>query len=473
MPRIIKHIQNGRKVVLFHDFNTAIPTHPFRFTLEELMGKNHHDVNVCRRLKQDIDNFHEEYRDLYNLDLSELTNALSEYSTHFEKKIALFNGTVSKLKRSKVFIEFMTDYSEIDLLVVQRKAGKEGISAHDMTGVQERVLIDLGLPTSPTDAIQCEGRIYRYGVQSNARFEYPVIMTNFERETFAQTIAERSRTAENLALGNLARNMEIVFKEGYSGADYIDPLETTGIGGKNTDRFIMEISEFERSKTYYWANQKKTAKNKAAEGKDYYATPEPLGFKMVEWLNLLSNQKVLEPSCGHGAISRFFPAFTNNVMIEPSYDLSTKAMINSTGDVYNITLEDYSIVNSFDKIAMNPPFGRGGALAAEHIKKCLRYHLRRIYGKNSMLIAIVPDSPIYDKKIAEVMEMIEIRRYFKLTREIILPLCTFERAGTNVKCKIQFFETFDPYNEKPLHNIDLSYAKDIKEFFSSIENLNF
>src|SRR5690606_2721590 len=154
-------------------------------------------------------------------------------------------------------------------------------------------------------------------------------------------ISKRSRTAENLALGNLARNMEIVFKEGYSGADWIPVEETTGTGGKEGDRNFNEISEFEKSKTYYWSNLKKTSKTKAEEGIDYFATPEPLGFKMVEWLGLESDMRVLEPSAGHGAIARFLPGFTNNVMIEPSYRLAAKLKISSVGDFYEIPFEQY------------------------------------------------------------------------------------------------------------------------------------
>ena len=63
-----------------------------------------------------------------------------------------------------------------------------------------------------------------------------------------------------------------------------------------------------------------------------------------------------------------------------------------------------------------------------------------------------------------------------MTKEIILPLCTFERAGTNVRCKIQFFELkkINAWSEEnSFERIDLSDAKDIREFFDKIEHLNF
>lgn len=472
--RIKEHIKLGRKVVVFHDYNNAIPSHPFRFTVEELLSKSILEKFDTSRLQYDIDEFHKNNPHLYNLDLSELKNAISEYSKVFEGEIAIFNGTIAKGKRSLNFKEFMSDHSHVNLILIQRKAGKEGISAHDKTAFKGRVLIDLGLPTSPTDAIQCEGRIYRYGVMSNSRIEYPVIQTSFERETFAFTIATRSRTAENLALGNLARNMESVFKDGYSNAEYLSPSETTGTGGKENDKFEMNISEFDMAKSFYFSNQRKNSRNRSQEGVDYFATPEPLGFKMVEWLKLKPGLKVLEPSCGHGAISRFLPWDTNNVMIEPSNILASKAMINSHGDVINKTFEEYHIINSFNRIVMNPPFGRGGSLAASHLEKCLANHLYRML-EDTMLIIIAPNSPIYDKAVEDMFyRQSTIRNNFSLSREIYLPNCTFERAGTQVNCKIQFYEKVkNSWDRIPPHFVDLRHCSNIKQFFREIENLNF
>lgn len=474
IPRIKEHVNMGRKVVLFHDFNRAQPSHPFKFELEEMLkpGSEEWFLNV-RGLSEDIDRFNQEYAEYVDMDLSELHNPIDSVLDEFpEDEVAIYNGTISKGKRHKLYADFMDDNSVRNIFIGQRKACKEGVSLHDMTGKKERVFIDLGLPTMPTDAIQGEGRIYRIGLMSNARYEYQTIQTNFEMNAFAETISKRSRTAENLALGNLARNMEIVFKEGYSSADWIPVEEITGTGGKESDRNFNEISEFDKAKTYYWSNLKKTSKTKAEEGIDYFATPEPLGFKMVEWLGLKSDMRVLEPSAGHGAIARFLPGFTNNVMIEPSYRLAAKLKISSVGDVYEIPFEQYSIINKFERIVMNPPFGSGGKLAAEHLEKALTNHLRYRTDEESVLMAIIPDGSSMTKRLNELMDRREVARMFYLSHEILLPSCTFERAGTKVYCKIIVIKTLKYLeNPKPPILIDLSKIQTINEFFDEIETL--
>lgn len=203
-------------------------------------------------------------------------------------------------------------------------------------------------------------------MRSNAIYEYATIQTTTERYAFATKIAQRSKTAENLAMGNLARDLETAFKEGYKNAHTDEPNTNQGIGGKEADRFLFTISEFDKAKTFYFARGKKTSSNKAREGVDYFATPEPLGMKMVEWLNPQANENLLEPSAGHGAIGRFFPGNTNNHFIELSHYLASELSINATGKVHNIAFENYHISNKFSKIAMNPPFGASGKTAMEN-----------------------------------------------------------------------------------------------------------
>lgn len=171
---------------------------------------------------------------------------------------------------------------------------------------------------------------------SNAIIRYLSTGMDVEKRLFAGTIASRASTAENLALGNQARGLRDSFVNAFletmdgtweqrkPGADGED------VGGKEYDRATLSpLSDFDRAKSLYFANQKKNAGNKSAEGKDYFATPEPVGFKMVEWAGLNDGDKVLEPSAGHGAISRFFSPNTENVIIEPSGKLAALAQMNT------------------------------------------------------------------------------------------------------------------------------------------------
>lgn len=463
--RIKSHLSFNRKVVVFHNYNNSLPSHPFQFKISEFLDK---DEFFNRDLEIEISNFKNEYCVFWNLDLENLLNVRETIKKNFPQSRE-FNGTINKKQRSKNILDFNTDHSDVNLIIVQIKAGQEGISLHDRTGVHQRVLINLGLPTAPTQAIQTEGRIYREGLKSNAIYEYATLQTTTERLAFASKIAERSKTAENLAMGNLARDLETAFKEGYTNCHSDLPNLNQGVGGKEADQYLFTITEFEKAKTYYFARGKKTSSNKSKEGIDYFATPEPLGFKMVEWLNPQPNEDMLEPSAGHGAIARFFPGNTNNHFVEASHYLSSELAINVHGKVHNTTFENYYLGNKFHKIAMNPPFGNSGKTAMEHLEKACKM----LHWSGGELLAIIPNGPSMENRLFNFLNDSKNSRYH-LTGEIILPTCVFERAGTSVWCRIiRIQDGYHHGNYKHFNRIDLSYIKNITDFFNEIENLDF
>lgn len=463
--RIQQHLDLGRKVVIFHNYNNSLPKHPFQIDIEELLEKKEY---YNSDLETEIMSFKIEYSHYWNLDLNDLINVRQSIKKHFPNALE-FNGTINKKKRDLFVREFNDDKSDANIIIVQVKAGQEGISLHDKTGNKQRVLINLGLPTAPTQSIQTEGRIYREGLKSNAIYEYITIQTITERIAFATKIAERSKTAENLAMGNLARDLETAFKEGYKNSHFGLPNPNQGVGGKEADKYLFTISEFDKAKTYYYARGKKTASNKSKEGEDYFATPEPLGMKMVEWLSPQANEELLEPSAGHGAIGRFFPAFTSNDFVEPSHYLASELSINVNGKVHIQEFENYYIGNKYDKIAMNPPFGKSGKKAMEHLEKACNM----LKWSGGEVIAIVPNGAAMQKRLDE---FFNDKSNFKLrlTGEIILPQCTFSRAGTGVMCKIVRIQNGYHRNDyKNYNRIDLSHIQSIEEFFSEIEFLEF
>ena len=463
ISRIKHHLTLNRKVVLFHSYNNSLPDHPFNFNPYSML-KSEEDLKDLEALTREIMRFEQEYDYLVNLDLGYLVNPIQAITDEFENALQ-FNGKVSKKKRVVNAAEF--NYSlDKNIILVQVRAGKEGISFHDELDEKQRVLMVLGLPTAPTDAIQIEGRIYRLGLKSNAIYEYLTLQTNFERIAFATKIAERSRTAENLAMGEKARNLELVFTEGYLNAHDELPNLEQGVGGKESDYHFEIITEYEKAKTYYFGKGKKTSRNKSREGVDYYATPEPLGLKMAEWLNLEPGTRALEPSAGHGAIARFFPENTVNTFIEPSYELSSKLSINASGEVKIKRFEDFYIGNKFEGIAMNPPFGRGGKTAMEHIEKAVK-HLS--YTRGSKVIAIIPNGTSMQKRLDAYLE--DNKNWnIHLTTEIILPSVIFERAGTTIYTKIIVIQkSTDDYLPKSL--LDYSHIKNINKFFDEIEFL--
>ena len=510
--RIKKHLDLGRKVVLFHDYNNSLPSHPFRF--DHYLQMEFKKVEVTDDnakinrlyldnyekdiLREEIELFKETYPELDQMEVAaHLSNPIEEMKKHFKDRCVFFNGTVPKKKRSKNKDNFQDDLSGVDIICVQRQAGKEGIDLHDTTGVYQRVMLDLGLPRRPTDSIQCEGRTYRDGVMTDAIWEYLTIQTIFERTTFANDISERASTAENLAMGNKARNLKQAFKEGYTNADEKSPSLEQGVGGKEQDKQDNSLSEYEKSIALYYTNLKRTSKNKSLEGIDYYATPEPLGFKMVEWADIRPNENVLEPSCGHGAIARFFPGISKNIIVEKSRELMSKALLNIDevlpDNVFEMDFLQFSDGMKAHNILMNPPFGHAGKDAVIHLEKALLKHslfyLNSSVNRKGRIIAILPDTKNVNKFVDKLLsdeyweevpkedDYIRTRKKMlhkniKLSAEILLPSCTFNRAGTSVMCKVLVFDLINDFNQhKAFKKIDLRDIDKVENLFLEIENI--
>lgn len=471
LDRLEQHIALDRKIVIFHGYNNAAVAHPFHFDVMAML-KTQDDKYYSGLLIKDIMKFEQNYPELINLNLDSLHNIRKTIKDRFPQAVE-FNGTVSKKKRSKNILDFNTDWNDTNILVVQEKAGREGISLHqNKQGGQQRVLVNLGLPTAPTTAIQTEGRIYRSGLLSDAMYEYIILNTPTERIAFANKIAERAKTAENLAMGLLARDLEGAYKNGYIEAHSKPPSLEQGKGGKDKDRKVLNISEYDRAISYYYSRQKRSSSNKSKEGIDYFATPEPFGLKMVQWFNIDYESdrtyNMLEPSCGHGAIGRWFTKATKNVFIEPSLQLLSEASINCDGDTKRERFEDYYVGNKFEFIAMNPPFGIGGKTAIEHLTKAVKH----LGYRGGVIHCIIPAGPMCDKRFNQML--IDFDGAIDFTGEILLPNITFERAGTKVATRmVRLSRTYGNPCQGMQNRIDLRHIEDVNEFFDEIEHLDF
>ncbi len=420
-----------------------------------------------------VDIWNKEYPQYANMDFSEIQSPINMFTGKYGNKVAFFNGKVPKKQRMINVDSFNNDDSKTNIIVVQRQAGKEGISFHDRTGKHPRILVNLGLPTAPTDAIQIEGRIYRIGLQSNAAFEYPIISTSYERSAFANTIASRSKTAENLAMGSKARGLENSFITGYQDSQNVDDVDLNelGKGTKEQDLNNELLTPYKEAQALYTTNLKNQKSRDQREGKDYYATPEPIGYKMVEFLELNEGDSALEPSAGHGAIARFFPDDVKAKAIEPSRELHSRLSMNTSATTINDTFENHYIGNKYDGIAMNPPFGSAGKTAIEHVEKAFN-HLKQ----NGRIVAIIPDGESTDKKLEKFLYGKNQKGEFNypdaaLVASIKLPGIAFERAGTGVNTRIVVIDKRSDDNVRHSENIDLSGAKTINELFDRMENL--
>lgn len=457
VPIIKEHLALGRKVLVVHDYNMGGGFNPFAEALKDMDPALR---PAARELFQ---------RPLFRINFSGLDSALNTLLAAFPNALT-FNGTVPKAKRRANADKFNDDLTGPNLLIAQSDAMREGVSVHDTSGKHQRIELNLGLPTQPTKAIQLEGRIYRTGQASDAIFRYMTTGTAWEASAFASKLAERASTAENLAMGPDSRALKQSFITAYQEAAPITASKNDGKGGKAADqRGSNTISEFEKAKSYYYAQQKNSKSRDQREGVDYFATPEPVGLKMVEWAGIKPGDKVLEPSAGHGAIARFFPERTEVTMVEPSLNLSQRAALaNGGARIVNQRFEDFNRTNKYDAIVMNPPYGMGGKTAYEHLEKATQ-HLR----EGGRIVALLPRGGMADRRLVDFMPLAE-ENGIHLVADIAMPSSTFERAGTKVNTRVLVLEknTSEGYQAPETQQTDLSSAESVNELFDRIEDLD-
>lgn len=483
IPRIKQHLEAGRKVVIFHrrveSKTPLIP--PFAAMLsachaiiDEMKMKNKpkEEIDAARHRLEELK---EKWRGLLKWE------SMLDYSMPREQiakafgadNVLYFSGQESTKEKNQAVDSFNNDESGKNIIVIQEASGKEGISLHDTTGKHQRVLITLALPQSPITALQIEGRIYRIGNRSNAIFEYPLLGLNSEIILFGQKFNGQIGTTENLALGSQARNLRESFARSVEESGKDVPIEEQGFGGKEADAAERdETSPFDRAVLDYYGNQKLKGKRDSREGVDYYPTPEPLGFKMVEWGNLNDGETALEPSAGHGAIARYVPSANPLTAIEPSQNLFAKLQLKAGGSgrkFVNTIFEGYNVVNKHNVIFMNPPFGTGGRLAVDHVAKAFT-HLT----EGGRIVAIIPRGST-DKKFDK---WIDEQENAVVTGEIMLPDITFQQAGTSVMARVLVIDKVTNQSlrseaESKYRSIDLSrrqYDK-IEDFFEDIRDI--
>ncbi|MGO5122554.1 LPD38 domain-containing protein [Prevotella sp. Sow4_E9_plate] len=475
IDRIKQHLDLGRKVVIFH--RRVESKEPLEAPFAYMLRVANEQIKMMKPGKERDEYIEEctEFRNKY-ADLLEWEKTL-DYSmpreqiakVFGEKNVLFFSGKESKKVKDKAVDTFNDDDSGKNIIVIQEASGKEGISLHDTTSKHQRVCITLALPQSPITALQIEGRIYRIGNMSNAIFEYPILGLNSEMMLFGEKFNNQVSTTENLALGSQARNLRDSFAKGILEHSGIVPVENQGVGGKEFDAATpSENDPFDNAVLDYYSNQKLNKNNR--EGSDYFPTPEPLGYKMVEWAGLGEGDSVLEPSAGHGAIARYVPKTNEMVSIEPSQSLFTKLQLMAGGlgrKFMNNTFENYALNNKHDVIVMNPPFGKAGALAIQHVDKAFK-HL----DEGGRIVAIIPRGST-DKKFDK---WYNEQKNVAMRAEVNLPDILFQQAGTRVSCRVVVLDKISDaalrskagYPEK----IDLSGHYDkIEDFFNDLRDI--
>lgn len=435
IERIKAHLDAGRKVVIFHRrVETKEPLKPpFASMLEQanrLIAMMKPGEEQKKAIKA-VSEYRKKYADLLEWEQTlDYSMPREQIAKVFGKdNVLFFSGKESSKVKDKAVDTFNDDNSGKNIIVIQEASGKEGISLHDTTGKHQRVCITLALPQSPITALQIEGRTYRIGNKSNAIFEYPILGLNSEMMLFGQKFNNQVSTTENLALGSKARSLRDSFANGILEHSGVVPIDQQGVGGKEFDAPKDQSTDgFDNAVLDYYSNQKLNSRNR--EGVDYFPTPEPLGYKMMEWANMGEGDTVLEPSAGHGAIARYAPKGNQMVAIEPSQSLFTKLQLKAGGlgrKFQNTIFENYDISNKHDVVVMNPPFGTAGATAIAHLGKAFK-HLE----EGGRVVALIPRGST-DKKFEK---WIEGEKTAVMRAEVALPDIVFEQAGTKVVCRV-------------------------------------
>lgn len=470
-----KHIELGRKVIIFHDYKAQKELlHPFHFdTLLQAAGINEStiaDKDTGLTWRGIIDSFQEEHGDLVSLPLNTLENPLALFKRKFGEAARFYNGDTKKTKqdnqKQKAITDFNDDNSDVKVLVVQTAAGREGISLHDITGQFQRALLVIGIPTQPISLLQIEGRIRRIGSITDAIINILTTATSFERNAYATQMGEKVNTAENLAMGHTARILRQSILDAYNEplVDY-DPSTSIGKGGKVNDaRVGVNVNPFDRAIHLHSMRLKNSKTRADREGTDFYRTAEPVAFKMAQWADIRPNEIILEPSAGDGGIVQFIPQSNNSVVaVEPSYELASMLRQKiQKGDVIERQFEDYSIHNKHDVIIMNPPFGMSGATARDHFVKAIK-HLK----ENGRIIAIVPEGPAADKKFEEAFAdpRLGLQDVF-VVAEISLPAIAFNQSGTSVHTRLIIADKHTEPSAltelQPTHKVDLTHIDGIQ-----------
>ncbi|MEE9873714.1 MAG: hypothetical protein PBV86_23470 [Delftia lacustris] len=363
VPIVRAHMALGRKVVVFHDYIKGGGVNLFALDLGlvEVLGTGE---AVAGALAGAV-------RDLERAQLHKLPSPLQVFRQEF-LELLLVNGREKRRHNLAAYEAFNDDERGPSVMLVQ-PAKDKGWSGHDTTGKHQRVLINLGLLTSPTKSIQQEGRVYRTGQVSNAIMRYLNTGTSWERTAFARPSPRAQPRPRTWPWASWRARCRTPTCRPSKRPTPTNPATRARARVADMDRARNNvISEWDRARSLYFSQQKKTSATKAREGTDYFATLRAAGLKMVEWGDVREGEDTAEPSAGHGAIARWLPTHRAGPWWSSSPVLRSRLALADVRDSDRIvagSFEDLAAANKYDVIVMNPPFGTAGRTAVDHLAK--------------------------------------------------------------------------------------------------------
>jgi hypothetical protein len=226
-------------------------------------------------------------------------------------------------------------------------------------------------------------------------------------------------------------------------------------GGDRLDRRVyLEIKDILESLGGKWARGRQSFVFDRTEGDDlseafyeiaqegkwvsprdlgYFPTPAPLVVRMIAEAEVAPFHLILEPSAGRGAIldqlqQEGVPIdklVTCEILPEHRAELERKG--------YNVDGEDFlwrEFPAQFDRVLMNPPFGKGQAVT--HVRKAIS-----LLKPGGRLVAIMPSGIVQRQDRAHRELRAEIMKHGK-----ILPVedGTFKESGTDVRTVLVVYD---------------------------------
>jgi hypothetical protein len=133
----------------------------------------------------------------------------------------------------------------------------------------------------------------------------------------------------------------------------------------------------------------------------FYATPESISKRVIDWAEIEIEHKIIEPSAGQGGLVDKLPNKNNVKCIDISQlhcDILRAKGYNDVhcGDFLVWNRDRFGIRDHFDRIIMNPPFSESRALT--HLK-----HAASMLNSAGILVAVLPCS-LKGKTIVEGVE---------------------------------------------------------------------
>lgn len=166
----------------------------------------------------------------------------------------------------------------------------------------------------------------------------------------------------------------------------------------------------------------------------FFETPEELAKEMVDWADIESHHKCLEPSAGRGRIvnailekSKYINLVEFNLENYNYLCSEYIALLNIWNKDFLQICDEKDFPQTYDRIIMNPPFSNGQDV--KHI-----FQAWDLLAKDGILVSVVSESPFFrENKLSQ-----EFRKWLDENNAEIRSLESgaFKSSGTMVKTRL-------------------------------------